>query len=108
MTGQRTVVDKRCAESGGAPVAADVCRIAGDAPAKRQMAARIQRDYPHWLVMWSAYYAEYWAYPCFRVPRGTVLHAAEPNELVRGMRTVQISAARGRPVTARASGRGLT
>lgn len=67
-----------------------------DYSAWRKTAARIERDYPQWLIMWSPYYEEYWAYPRFRVPQGTVLHDADPGELVAEMRAVQKAAAQPR------------
>jgi hypothetical protein len=59
---------------------------------QRETAAHVEKAHPGWLVMWGPYYREYWAYPCFNVPRGTILHSADPYELVREMRSVQMSA----------------
>ena len=64
---------------------------AGDA-AEREQAARIERDFPHWLVMWGAYSRRFWAYPRFNVPRGAIAHAASPDDLAGMMRAIQRSA----------------
>lgn len=60
-----------------------------------ETAARVEKAYPGWLVMWGPYYREYWAYPCFSVRQGTILHSSDPGELVREMRSVQMSAMKG-------------
>jgi hypothetical protein len=78
-----------------------------DYSAWRKTAARIERDYPQWLIMWSPYYEEYWAYPRFRVPQGTVLHDADPGELVAEMRAVQKAAAQAARVVAGSAGGGM-
>jgi hypothetical protein len=59
---------------------------------ERALAARIEQVFPQWLVMWGVYSRQFWAYPCFDVPRGTIAHAASPNDLVGMMRTIQRSA----------------
>jgi hypothetical protein len=64
-------------------------------PGQRELAARIERAFPRWLVMWGAYSRQFWAYPCFRVPRGTIAHAARPDDLAVMMRQIQRSAAMG-------------
>jgi hypothetical protein len=80
----------------------------GDADlANRETAARIERDCPGWLVMWSPYFRVYYAYPCFSVPQGTVLHDASPGELVTEMRTVQKAAAQAARMVAGSAGGGL-
>jgi len=53
------------------------------------IAVRIGRDFPRWLILWGAYSREYWAYPCFRVPPGTVLHSPDPGELAGQMTMIQ-------------------
>lgn len=73
----------------------------------RKMATRIERQYPAWLVMWSLYYREYYAYPCFTVPSGTVLHYADPSQLVAEMFTVQQAAAQASRVAAASAGGGM-
>lgn len=62
---------------------------------KRQQATRIERVFPHWIVMWGAYTRQFWAYPCFSAPRGTIVHAASPDDLVGMMRAIQRSAQEG-------------
>jgi hypothetical protein len=42
------------------------------------------------MVMWGAHSQEYWAFARFEVPRGVILHAADPNELARQMRDMEL------------------
>jgi hypothetical protein len=60
----------------------------------RRAAMRIEHDFPHWLVIWGPYSREYWAYPRFHAPRGTIAHSADPNVLARDMRAIQMSSGR--------------
>jgi hypothetical protein len=71
------------------------------------MAARIERQNPGWLVMWSLYYRQFYAYPCFRVPQGTVLHYADPGQLVAEMFSVQRAASQASRVVAGSAGGGM-
>lgn len=64
-------------------------------PDKREQATRIERAFPHWLVMWGAYSRQFWAFPRFRVPRGTIAHAASAGDLAGMMRAIQQSVAMG-------------
>lgn len=59
------------------------------------MAARIRQAFPCWYIMWGKYSRELWAYPMFRVPAGTIVHSADPNDLAGMMRAVERSAAGG-------------
>ena len=61
-------------------------------PDRRELAARIEQDFPRWLVMWGAQSRRFWAFPCFRVPRGTIAHAASPDDLAGMMRAIQHAA----------------
>lgn len=61
----------------------------------RRTAALIERDFPQWLVMWGPYSREFWAYPLFNAPRGTIAHSPNPNELASDMGTIQMSRANG-------------
>jgi hypothetical protein len=80
----------------------------GDNPSgPREIATRIERQYPAWLVMWSLYYREFFAYPCFRVPQGTVLHYADPGQLVAEMFSVQRAASQASRVMAGSAGGGM-
>ena len=73
----------------------------------RETATRIERQYPAWLVMWSLYYREFYAFPCFSVPKGTVLHYADPGKLVAEMFSVQRAAAQASRVVAGSAGGGM-
>lgn len=73
----------------------------------REMAARIQQENPGWVVMWSPYYRELFAFPCFSVPKGTVLHYPDPGQLVAEMFSVQKAAAQAWRVVAGSAGGGM-
>jgi hypothetical protein len=74
---------------------------------RRESAMQIERQYPGWLVMWSPYYLEYYAYPRFCVPQGTVLHYADPRRLVTEMLTVQKAASQASRLAAASAGGGM-
>jgi hypothetical protein len=61
-------------------------------PGQRDRAARLGDAFPYWLILWGTWSRRYWAYPRFRAPRGTILHAADPGDLVAQMRQVQAAA----------------
>jgi hypothetical protein len=46
--------------------------------------------------MWGTYSRHFWAYPMFRVQRGTIVHAASPDDLAGMMRAIERSAVDGR------------
>jgi len=54
-----------------------------------RMAERIMEVFPHWLVMWGAYSRQFWAYPLFDVPAGTIVRAADASTLAGMMRRLQ-------------------
>lgn len=58
-----------------------------------EIAATIGREHPRWVVLWGPYSREFWAYPCLPVPRGTIVHAGDPDMLVAGMSDVELMAA---------------
>jgi hypothetical protein len=62
-------------------------------PGQRERATRLGQVFPHWLILWGAWSQCYWAYPRFRAPRGTILHAADPGDLAAQMRQVQAAVA---------------
>jgi hypothetical protein len=76
-------------------------------PDAREMAARIEQRYAGWLVLWSLYYREFYAYPCFTVPKGTILHYPDPAQLVAEMFSVQKAAAQVSRVVAASAGGGM-
>jgi hypothetical protein len=55
-------------------------------------AAQLQRDHKHWLVLWGCYTHSYVAFPLFHAPRGTILIASAPGEMVTKMRREERSA----------------
>lgn len=62
----------------------------------RDLAMQIERGHSQWVVVWGVYSREYWAFACFDVPQGIIMHSVDPNELVRQMREVELRAAAGR------------
>jgi hypothetical protein len=69
----------------------DACRMA---------AAQLQRDHEHWLVLWGCYTRSYIAFPLFHAPRGTILTASAPGDMVTKMRREERSAGVRVPVPA--------
>jgi len=65
--------------------------IEGYDDACREMARRIEKANPHWLVMWGTFSREFWAYPLLPVPSGTIMHAPYVEMLVTGMRKVELT-----------------
>jgi len=57
---------------------------------QRRTAALIQRDNPLWLVMWGTGSRRYWAFPAFAVPCGTIVSAADPDDLITRMRETEM------------------
>lgn len=53
------------------------------------VAALMTQIFPDWLVTWKDSSAEFWAYPYFAEPAGTVLHDADPNVLADKMRQLK-------------------
>jgi hypothetical protein len=44
-------------------------------PAQRRAAARLTHRHPGWLILWGTWSREFWAFPTFDVPPGTLIHA---------------------------------
>jgi hypothetical protein len=63
---------------------------------QRRLAARLAEVFPRWCVMWGTYSRQFWGYPKFRVPRGTIAHAISPDDLAGMMRAIERSARDGR------------
>lgn len=62
---------------------------------QRELARRIEQVFPQWVVLWGAYSRQFWAFPQFRVPRGTIAHAASPDDLAGMIRAIQRSVMEG-------------
>jgi hypothetical protein len=45
------------------------------------------------MVMWGVYSMEYWAFARFEAPQGVIVHAADPDELARQMRNIEVRTA---------------
>ncbi|HVB45353.1 MAG TPA: hypothetical protein VNF47_21980 [Streptosporangiaceae bacterium] len=61
------------------------------------MAEKVMEVFPFWMVMWGEYTREFWAYPRFCAPAGTILHAADPGALAGMMRQLQRAVMDGTP-----------
>ena len=51
---------------------------------RRTDARRVMEVFPSWLVVWGAYTRQFWAFPCFDAPRGTVV-SSEPGVYFLGL-----------------------
>ncbi len=58
-------------------------------PDQRRTAAGIAQHSPQWLVIWGTATREFWAFPVFQVPAGTIAHHGDPAALTRQMRQIQ-------------------
>jgi hypothetical protein len=56
-----------------------------------EVSQQIMGVFPSWLVMWGAYSRQFWAFPCFRAPAGTIAHSDNPSMLAGEMRAIQRS-----------------
>jgi hypothetical protein len=56
-----------------------------------EISQRIMEIFPCWLVIWGAYSRQFWAFPCFRAPAGTIAHSGNPSALAGKMRAIQRS-----------------
>jgi hypothetical protein len=67
-----------------------------------QAADEIDKSHPHWMVIWGCYSRMFWAFPRFDVPEGTIVSAADQDNLVAEMHRVEaeVSASRRRPAYA--------
>jgi hypothetical protein len=52
----------------------------------RMAAARLQHEHRHWMIMWGCYTRTYVAFPLFHAPRGTILTATVPEEMIAKIR----------------------
>ena len=59
-------------------------------PDQRRTAARIAQHSPQWVVIWGTATREFWAFPVFQVPAGTIARHRDPAALTRQMRQIQI------------------
>ena len=62
-------------------------------PDQRRTAARIAQHNPQWVVIWGTATREFWAFPVFQVPAGTIAHHRDPAALTRQMLQIQTAAA---------------
>ena len=62
-------------------------------PDQRRAAARIAQHSPHWVVIWGTATREFWAFPVFQVPAGTIAHHGDPVALTRQMLQIQTAVA---------------
>jgi len=67
-----------------------VASTSGEHDVQRRIAAQVERDHPRWMIVWGSYSREFWAYPKFNVPPGTILHSGDPNVVAVQMRQVEL------------------
>jgi hypothetical protein len=94
------------------PAEPEAARLS-DAPAQiegiesvcRETAHRIQKANRRWMVMWGVFSREYWAYPLFSAPSGTIMHAADAEMLLSRMREVELASVSKNTAAGRRTGR---
>jgi hypothetical protein len=59
---------------------------------EHRAAARMERDYPGWAVLWGTHTRLFWAFPRFHAPPGTVITAPGTAELTTRMRHAELAA----------------
>ncbi|HEY4851038.1 MAG TPA: hypothetical protein VII22_09580 [Streptosporangiaceae bacterium] len=62
-------------------------------PDQRRAAARIAQHNPQWVVIWGTATREFWAFPMFQVPAGTIARHGDSAVLTRQMRQIQTAVA---------------
>jgi hypothetical protein len=76
------------ADSGGTGV--DDIPASTDDDESRDIAARIGRDFPDWLVLWGTYTRQFVAFPLFRAPPGAFVTAHRPGALTARIRDTEL------------------
>jgi hypothetical protein len=56
---------------------------------ERLVAREIEVSHPQWAVMWGCYTRLFWAFPRFRVARGTIVSSWSPRNLLADMQDVE-------------------
>jgi hypothetical protein len=83
------------AEFAGHLVSQKVRYMDQDTGNARATAGRLMLAFPAWLVLWGSYTRQFWAFPGFAAPPGTVLHGRDPDVLAGAMNDVQRAMAGG-------------
>ena len=73
----------------GARMAARGSLTPQDDAERWQVAARLRREHPRWVVIWLSSPGVYRAYPLLRARRGTVLSGHTPDQLAAQMDQVE-------------------
>lgn len=55
----------------------------------REAAARIDRDFPAWMVLWGVYTRQFVAFPLFDAPPGSLLTSNDSDALTARMSVTQ-------------------
>ncbi len=55
----------------------------------RAVAARIDREFPAWMVIWGGYSRQFVAFPLFRAAPGVVVASYDPHALTARMREME-------------------
>lgn len=65
---------------------------------ERALALRITREHPGWVVLWGVSSRRYWAFPIdVAIPRGTILSATRPRDVIAAIHQAGLAAAPGPP-----------
>ena len=59
---------------------------------EHRAAARMERDYPGWAVLWGAHTRLYWGFPRFQAPAGTIVAAPDTAGLITRMQHAEFAA----------------
>src|ERR1039458_3176101 len=58
---------------------------------EHRAAARMERDYPGWAVLWGAHTRLFWAFPRFQAPPGTIVAAPDTADLITRMQHAELT-----------------
>jgi hypothetical protein len=61
-------------------------------PQEHDTAARIEHGNPRWAIIWGTHSRQYFAFPRFTAPPGTIITAPATTELLDSMRHAELSA----------------
>lgn len=64
---------------------------------QRRIAAHLNQAHPNWHVMWGAHSRLFWAFPLFNAQPGTIISAADPEDLAAQMRQTEMITQHGPP-----------
>lgn len=66
--------------------------LAEEKQQRRADCALVEQVFPSWLVLWGAHSREFFAFPTFDAPAGTMASGSSPNDVARRMRAIERAA----------------